>query len=185
MTELHVRIPLAGGAVLDASLGTPPLPLAVAVVAVAADEGGDQRGLLDALHAVHVATLRVDLRDGEPAFTAPDLLAQRLVQVSRWARQQHRGLRVAYVGIGDAGTAALVAAAEHPEVVDAVVTWNARSEQAGAWLDTPSVPSLLLDPEGDRETEDAARRTVAWVRRRAVGHRQAGTERPVASAHRG
>jgi len=74
------------------------------------------------------------------------LLAERLVYATKWAKQQKqtRDLRVGYFGSSTGGGAALVAAAELPEEVGAVVSRGGRPDLAGQALPKVKAPTLLI-----------------------------------------
>lgn len=74
------------------------------------------------------------------------LLAERLVYATRWAKQQEgiRDLRVGYFGSSTGGGAALVAAAELPSEVGAVVSRGGRPDLAGDALPKVEAPTLLI-----------------------------------------
>jgi putative phosphoribosyl transferase len=74
------------------------------------------------------------------------LLAERLVHATKWARQQDqtRNLRVGYFGSSTGGAAALVAAAELPQDVGAVVSRGGRPDLAGDTLPKVEAPTLLI-----------------------------------------
>jgi putative phosphoribosyl transferase len=87
----------------------------------------------------------VDLRTREHRFNI-GLLAERLVYATRWARQQEetRDLRIGYFGSSTGGAAALVAAAEVPQDVGAVVSRGGRPDLAGEALPKVQAPTLLI-----------------------------------------
>jgi putative phosphoribosyl transferase len=74
------------------------------------------------------------------------LLAERLVHATKWARQQEktRDLRLGYFGSSTGGAAALVAAAELPQDVGAVVSRGGRPDLAGDALPKVQAPTLLI-----------------------------------------
>jgi putative phosphoribosyl transferase len=74
------------------------------------------------------------------------LLAERLVHATRWAKQQEetRDLRIGYFGSSTGGGAALVAAAEIPQDVGAVVSRGGRPDLAGDALPKVQAPTLLI-----------------------------------------
>src|SRR5207248_1650256 len=74
------------------------------------------------------------------------LLAERLVHATRWAKQQEetRDLRIGYFGSSTGGAAALVAAAEIPQDVAAVVSRGGRPDLAGDALPKVQAPTLLI-----------------------------------------
>ena len=74
------------------------------------------------------------------------LLAERLVHATKWARRQDqtRDLRIGYFGSSTGGAAALVAAAELPRDVGAVVSRGGRPDLAGDALPKVHAPTLLV-----------------------------------------
>src|SRR5437588_6410125 len=80
------------------------------------------------------------------------LLARRLVGATDWVLQQPeaRDLKVGYFGASTGGGAALVAAAERPEAVGAVVSRGGRADLAGGEpLSRVQAPTLLIVGEND------------------------------------
>ena len=74
------------------------------------------------------------------------LLAERLMHATKWAGQQKetRDLRIGYFGSSTGGAAALVAAAELPQGVGAVVSRGGRPDLAGDALPKVQAPTLLI-----------------------------------------
>ncbi len=87
----------------------------------------------------------IDARTAELRFNIK-LLADRLVHATNWARQQEqtRDLRIGYFGSSTGGGAALVAAAESPQYVAAVVSRGGRPDLAGEALPKVQAPTLLI-----------------------------------------
>jgi putative phosphoribosyl transferase len=87
----------------------------------------------------------IDLCTREHRFNI-GLLAERLVHATRWAKHQEqtRDLRVGYFGSSTGGGAALVAAAEIPQDVGAVVSRGGRPDLAGDALPKVQAPTLLI-----------------------------------------
>src|SRR5213083_2345010 len=87
----------------------------------------------------------IDMRTREHRFNI-GLLAERLVHATKWAKQQEqtRDLRVGYFGSSTGGGAALVAAAELPQDVGAVVSRGGRPDLAGEALPKVQAPTLLI-----------------------------------------
>jgi putative phosphoribosyl transferase len=87
----------------------------------------------------------IDMRSREHRFNI-SLLAERLVHATKWAKQQEetRGLRIGYFGSSTGGAAALVAAAEIPKDVGAVVSRGGRPDLAGDALPKVHTPTLLI-----------------------------------------
>ena len=74
------------------------------------------------------------------------LLADRLVHATKWARQQPQtcDLLIGYFGSSTGGAAALVAAADNPNDVGAVVSRGGRPDLAGDALPKVYAPTLLI-----------------------------------------
>jgi len=87
----------------------------------------------------------IDMRTREHRFNI-GLLAERLVHATRWVKQQKqtRDLRVGYFGSSTGGGAALVAAAELPQEVGAVVSRGGRPDLVGHALPKVQAPTLLI-----------------------------------------
>jgi dienelactone hydrolase len=87
----------------------------------------------------------LDIHTREHRFNI-SLLAERLVHATKWACQQEetRDLRIGYFGSSTGGAAALVAAAEIPQDIRAVVSRGGRPDLAGAALARVEAPTLLI-----------------------------------------
>jgi len=88
---------------------------------------------------------RVDLATAEFRFDIP-LLAERVVDAIDWA-QAHaptESLPIGLFGASTGAAAALIAAAERPAAVRAVVSRGGRPDLADAALDLVSAPTLLI-----------------------------------------
>lgn len=160
--EQHVRIP-ADGAILDGDLA---LAAAARGVVVFAHGSGSSRfsprnrHVAARLQAGGLATLlmdlltpeeeRVDAVTRELRFDIP-LLARRLVGAIDWLTQQPETapLPVGTFGASTGAAAALIAAAERPDVVRAVVSRGGRPDLAGDALDRVRAPTLLIVGELD------------------------------------
>ena len=153
----EVQIP-AGRAVLAGNLAIPDG--AVALVLFAHGSGSSRhsprnqfvaRTLKDAGLATLLFDLltpeeeAIDMRTGELRFNI-GLLAERLVHATRWAKQKERtrDLRLGYFGSSTGAGAALVAAAEIPKDVGAVVSRGGRPDLAGDALPKVQAPTLLI-----------------------------------------
>jgi dienelactone hydrolase len=75
-----------------------------------------------------------------------DLLAERVVHAVDWlsATRAARQLRIGLCGTSAGAAAALVAAAQRPRQVGAVVCRGGRPDLAGAWLKDVRAPTLLI-----------------------------------------
>jgi putative phosphoribosyl transferase len=87
----------------------------------------------------------IDEMTGEFRFDIP-LLAKRLAGATGWAMraEETHGLKIAYFGASTGASAALVAAAELPEVVTAIVSRGGRPDLAGNALGKVRAPTLLI-----------------------------------------
>jgi len=87
----------------------------------------------------------LDIRTREHRFNI-SLLAERLVHATKWASQQEetRDLHIGYFGSSTGGAAALVAAAEVPQDVGAIVSRGGRPDLAGDALPRVQAPTLLM-----------------------------------------
>ena len=88
---------------------------------------------------------QVDLRTRHLRFDI-DLLAGRLVAAAEWLATdtQTAGLRIGYFGASTGAGAALVAAAERPDLAGAVVSRGGRPDLAGPALARVHAPTLLI-----------------------------------------
>ena len=155
MTE--VQIP-AGRAVLSGNLTIPDSTMAL--VLFAHGSGSSRHSprnqfVARTLNGAGLGTLLFDLltpeeealdvHTREHRFNI-DLLAERLVHATKWTRQQEetRNLRIGYFGSSTGGAAALVAAAELPQDIGAVVSRGGRPDLAGDALPKVQAPTLLI-----------------------------------------
>lgn len=157
-----VRIP-AGAVTLDGSLEIPEK--ARAVILFAHGSGSSRhsprnRFVAEMLREAGLATLLMDLltRQEEAAdavtghlrFDIP-FLAGRLIGATDWLLG-HRGaggLRIGYFGASTGAAAALVAAAQRPAAVGAIVSRGGRPDLARAALAQVRAPTLLIVGERD------------------------------------
>ena len=81
------------------------------------------------------------------------LLADRMEHVTKWVKTDSRtnGLEIGYFSTGAGAAAALVAAARHPQSVNAIVSRGGRPDLANGFLSLLKAPTLLIagthDPE--------------------------------------
>jgi putative phosphoribosyl transferase len=102
------------------------------------------------LQAVGLGTLLFDLLTENEAEARGnvfeiELLADRLIRATDWAREQRAaaGLSLGYFGASTGAAAALVAAAQAPDI-SAVVSRGGRPDLAGPWLEKVQAPTLLI-----------------------------------------
>jgi len=150
----EMRIPLQGDAEL---VGDVALPGAARGLVIFAHGSGSSRHsprnrmVARALNERGFATLLLDLltvteeRDRANVFDI-ELLSERLVAATRWARQQPSlaSLATGYFGASTGAAAALWAAAELGESIGAVVSRGGRPDLASARLADVSAPVLLI-----------------------------------------
>ena len=92
----------------------------------------------------------VDMRTRHLRFDI-ELLAERLNFATSWLAQQEESkhLKVGYIGSSTGAAAALVAAAENPDVIKAVVSRGGRPDLAGNSLHLVQAPTLLIVGSND------------------------------------
>jgi putative phosphoribosyl transferase len=157
--ERTVRIP-AGPVELQGSLGVPAGGGARGIVLFAHGSGSGRhsprnRRVARTLRETGLATLLIDLltpdeevldlESGRLRFDI-GLLARRLVDATDWLRHDPdtRDLTIGYFGASTGAGAALVAAAERPREVSAVVSRGGRPDMAGDALSRVEAPTLLI-----------------------------------------
>jgi putative phosphoribosyl transferase len=157
MEERAVRVP-AGPVELDGNLGVPEGAQGVVLFAHGSGSGRHSprnRYVAQALREAGLATLlidlltpdeeEVDLRTRHLRFDI-GLLAERLASATDWLRENPdtSNLRIGYFGASTGAGAALVAAAERPEAVGAIVSRGGRPDLAGDALPLVKAPTLLI-----------------------------------------
>lgn len=181
VAERSVRIP-AGAAVLDGDLAIPADAPGVVIfahgsgssrqslrnryVASVLNEAGLATLLMDLLTAPEEA---VDLRTAELRFDIP-WLTQRVLHATDFVQQdaQTGHLRIGYFGASTGAGAALMAAAQRPRDVQAVVSRGGRPDLAAEHLARVQAPTLLIVGANDRAViamnQDALRQLHARAR---------------------
>lgn len=152
-----VRIP-AGPAMLEGDYGPPRATDGVVLFAHGSGSGRHSprnQFVARALRAAGLGTLLLDLLTGEEEQLDSrtghlrfdiGLLAERLGHATDWLRREPETgqLRIGYFGASTGAAAALVAAAERPDAVAAVVSRGGRPDLAGPHLVTVTAPTLLI-----------------------------------------
>jgi len=148
----------AGAVKLEGNLAIPPG--ARGIVLFAHGSGSSRhsprnRYVAQVLQQANLATLLIDLltpaeeaRDLQTAqlrFDIP-LLAGRLISTTDWLTRvpETRDLGIGYFGASTGSAAALVAAAERPELVKVIVSRGGRPDLAGPALARVRAPTLLI-----------------------------------------
>jgi putative phosphoribosyl transferase len=145
-------------ATLEGDLGLPPHPCGIVLFAHGSGSSRHSprnRFVAETLRASGIATLLMDLltaseeeidqRTGQLRSNIR-LLAKRLAGATAWTGRQPelRELRVGYFGASTGAAAALVAAAQLPDTIAAVVSRGGRPDLAGAALGSVLTPTLLI-----------------------------------------
>jgi putative phosphoribosyl transferase len=182
--EEAVRIAV-GAVTLDGDLATPPQ--ATGMVLFAHGSGSSRhsprnRRVAERLRRAGLGTLLMDLLTGdeeeldrrsrELRFDI-GLLARRLVGAADWlADRVGSAMPLGLFGASTGAAAALVAAAERPRLVAAVVSRSGRPDLAGPALERVQAPTLLLvggaDPQVETVNREAAARLAARHRLEVV-----------------
>jgi pimeloyl-ACP methyl ester carboxylesterase len=107
---------------------------------------------------------RLDARTGELRFDI-GLLARRLTALTDWVagHEPTAGLAVGLFGASTGAAAALIAAAQRPADVAAVVSRGGRPDLAGEFLQAVRQPTLLIVGERDEIVIDLNRRAMTQL----------------------
>lgn len=165
----------AGGVSLEGELEIPSGALGVVLFAHGSGSSRHSprnRYVASSLRSAGLGTLLIDLLT--PAEEHVDqytshlrfdigLLATRLVAATDWLTRSPptAGLQVGYFGASTGGGAALVAAAERPDAVGAVVSRGGRPDLAGEALARVKAPTLLIVGGEDVEVIALNRQAMA------------------------
>jgi putative phosphoribosyl transferase len=171
-----VQIP-AAGAVLNADLTIPEG--AVAIVAFAHGSGSSRhssrnRYVAKILNGFKFATLLADLLTEEEEiidartrhlrFDIP-MLADRLINIATWLQRepQTKHFKIGWFGASTGAGAALIAAAQRPDNVMAVVSRGGRPDLAGGYLTQVVAPVLLIVGENDLQVIELNKSALAQL----------------------
>jgi dienelactone hydrolase len=171
-----VQIP-AGTALLEGNLGIPPHARGVVLFAHGSGSGRHSprnRFVAAQLREAGLGTLLIDLLTQEEEtvdhYTLHlrfdiNLLAERLIGATDWLAQdaRTRALAVGYFGASTGAGAALVAAAQRPARVKAVVSRGGRPDLAGEALRQVQAPALLLVGGADRQVLALNKKALAQL----------------------
>jgi len=178
--ERSVRIDIGTrpGVTLDGDLTVPEGPAGVVVFAHGSGSSRHStrnRAVADHLQRSGFATLLLDLltpeeeladvRTGEFRFNV-ELLATRLAGAADWVRAEPEvaDVLLGYFGASTGAAAALIAAADHPDGVGAVVSRGGRPDLAGSRLPLVRCPTLLIVGGADHLVLDLNRQALRQLR---------------------
>ena len=181
-TALEATLILDGSAELHGDLLVPPSATGLVIfahgsgssrfsrrnrdVATALQSGGLGTLLLDLLTADEE---RIDVMTSEYRFDIPRL-GRRMIAAIDWADTFHAttGLPIGFFGASTGAAAALIAAAERPDLTRAVVSRGGRPDLAGPALERVEAPTLLIVGGNDDPVialnQDAMRQMRKMVR---------------------
>ena len=164
----------AAGVLLEADLGLPESPRGAVLFAHGSGSGRHSprnRYVADELNRAGLATVladlltreeeQIDLRTAALRFDI-DLLARRVTALTDWAAgsEPTAGLGIGLFGASTGAAAALIAAANRPNTVQAVVSRGGRPDLADAHLPKVSQPTLLIVGERDPVVIDLNRKAA-------------------------
>ena len=182
-----VAIPVESGRRIEADLHVPQR--ATGLIVFAHGSGSSRfssrnRAVAEFLHEQSFGTLLLDLLTREEEVIDVhtreyrfdiDRLATRMVRATDWVRNREDllWLPIGYFGASTGAAAALIAAAERPTIVRAVVSRGGRPDLAGPALAKVVAPALLIvggddEPVIDLNDEARARMQSAHVEVRIV-----------------
>ena len=146
-----------GKVMLEGRFLLPSRPLAAVILASVPALEDDLRDVQIAaeLHRIGVATLYVPLlTEDEVQFDSrtthfrydADFLAQRFIEIAQWIQRNDatKGLAIGFAGSSGGAAGALVAAAQRPDLVQAVVSIDGRTDLAVDVLREVRTPVLLV-----------------------------------------
>ena len=122
------------------------------------------------LHDYGLSTLMVDLlpmaAPTDPSLFDVPLLSARLAEAMDWlrVREPAHGARVALLGIGTCGAAALRVAAQWPQRTAAVVTRGGRPDLVADYVRDVRSPTLMIVGGNDADVVELNRRAAATMR---------------------
>ena len=175
--SLSIYIPLDTGEI-EGDLNIPECSTAIIVFAHGSGSSRHSprnKYVARTLNEAGMATLLIDLltaheedidrETGELRFNI-DLLADRLSAVTNWLHTQDatERLHIGYFGASTGAGAALVAAAKHPEVVEAIVSRGGRPDLAAGSLSGVHAPTLLIVGGNDPMVIELNRQAAAELK---------------------
>jgi len=123
---------------------------------------------------VHLLTEDEETLDQETHFFRFNVtvLQQRIIHIAEWLlwSEETQNLSIGYFGNGPTGGAALIAAAERPDLVHAVVATNARTDLAESHFALVQAPTYLIVGESDTLAVRMSRRALARIPAKVEGY---------------
>ncbi len=173
----HAVAVTAGSATLEGDLLVPADASAIVLFAHGSGSGRHSprnRHVADVLNGAGLGTVMIDLltpdeeREDEQTMRLRfniNLLANRICAALSWLHEDEatRHLCVGVFGASTGAAAALIAAAEQPQHVDAVVSRGGRPDLAAAYLERVRAPTLLIVGGDDREVIEMNREAYALL----------------------
>ena len=125
-------------------------------------------------HASGLATLAVELiteeedaLDRETRYFRDNasILSQRIVGIADWLTEnaETQNYSIGYFGVGIVGAASLMAAAERPDIVHALVSCGGRIEIAQSYLSGVIAPTMFIAGEQDTQGIDQYQKTLVLL----------------------
>jgi pimeloyl-ACP methyl ester carboxylesterase len=159
------QVPLGSGITLEGNVNIPEQAYAIVLFVHGSGSGRyspRNQFVARVLHEAGFATLLIDLltieEEEEDRYTGHlrfdiTLLSKRVVDITNWLARHPatRHLKIGYFGASTGAAAALVAAAEHPHDVGAIVSRGGRPDLAGSFLNRAIAPTLLI--VGSQDTQ--------------------------------
>jgi pimeloyl-ACP methyl ester carboxylesterase len=167
----------AGSALLHADLRVPARPAGLVIFAHGSGSSrfsSRNRKVAETLHVRGFATLlldlltakeeAVDIYTAEFRFDIPRL-AERVQVAAEWSRTVPvlSELPIGYFGASTGAAAALIAAAQRPDLIHAVVSRGGRPDMANHWLARVHAPTLLIVGGADRNVLDLNREAMGFM----------------------
>lgn len=177
ISEEMIEIPL-GSIVLHGDLRIPPRPIGLVIFAHGSGSSrfsSRNRQVAESLHSRGFATLLIDLLTPEEEsvdiytsqyrFDIPRL-SERVIGAADWAKSAAAvcDLPIGLFGASTGAAAALLAAADRPELVAAVVSRGGRPDLAGDALARVPAPTMLIVGSADHAVIELNRKAMRRMR---------------------
>jgi putative phosphoribosyl transferase len=172
------RVPVEEGITLEGNLNIPDNPRGIVLFVHGSGSSRfspRNQFVAQQLHRAGLATLLIDLltprEEEEDRYTGHlrfdiQLLSRRVVAATDWLSLQPatKNLKIGYFGASTGAAAALVAAAERPLAVGAVVSRGGRPDLASSFLPAVQAPTLLIVGSKDTQVIELNRMAFSLLR---------------------